>query len=220
MKKYYIFRMNTLILNTMSIILFLLVCLLSFLINQSLFIESFFINDFPIFILEMILFTLMHEFLHSFAYVLNGAKFKNIYFGASLEKGILYCLCKERISKKNILTSLMFPFVIIGLITYVISLVFHLPRLLLLSLVNISGCSGDILMFNFISKLKNIEFSEHDREDEFAVYSSKKIDSGGLGIQYVKSSNSLEISNSNKIFISRFSIFAFVILMILSFVLI
>ena len=75
-------------------------------------------------------------------------------------------------------------------------------------------------MFNFISKLKNIEFSEHDREDEFAVYSSKKIDSGGLGIQYVKSSNSLEISNSNKIFISRFSIFAFVILMILSFVLI
>ena len=217
MKKYYIFRMDTLILNVISIILFLIVCFISFLIDRSLLIESFFINDFPIFILEMILFTFMHEFLHSFAYVLNGAKFKNIYYGASLEKGILYCLRKERISKKNILISLMFPFVIIGLITYIISIIFHLPRLLLLSLVNISGCSGDILMFNFISKLKNVEFSEFDKEDEFAIYSSKKIESSGLGIQYVRSSCSLEVSNCSKIQVSKFSIIAFVFLIILSF---
>lgn len=36
---------------------------------------------------------------------------------------------------------------------------------------NITGCSGDILMFLFISKLnKNIEFTELDDYTSFAIY--------------------------------------------------
>lgn len=216
MKKYYIFRMNTRILNVLSVVLFGVIILLTLLINKDLLINSLWIKDFPVFAFEMIIFTISHEVLHAASYVVMGAKFKNIYFGAALEKGILYCLCKENISKKNILMSLLSPLVIIGIITYVISFIFNYPRLLLLSMINISGCTGDLLMFNFIRKLKDIQFSEFDSEDEFAIYSKEDI-KGSFGLDYVKKTDKLKINETHKIKISTVSVISLLILLLMAF---
>lgn len=213
--KYYIFKMNTTILNVCSVILFIIILLITLFIRKDLLIQSLWINDYLMFIVEMILYTIMHEVLHSIGYVINGAQFKNIYYGAALEKGILYCLCKQRISKRNILISLMFPFVFIGILTYIFSLVFNLPRLLILSIINISGCTGDIIMFMFISKIKNIEFSEFDSEDSFALYTKDDIGRSSFGIDYIETTDKLKIGNNHRINVSRVSVVVFAVLMIL-----
>ena len=70
------------------------------------------------------------------------------------------CLCKQNISKKNILISLLFPFIFIGVITYVIGVLFNNSVLIWLSILNISGCSGDLMMFLGLLRLKNFEYSE------------------------------------------------------------
>ena len=46
----------------------------------------------------------LHEFIHGIGFYVSGAKHKNIVYGANLEKGIFYCMCKEKISKKGIMT--------------------------------------------------------------------------------------------------------------------
>ena len=123
-KKYYIYEININILNIISILLLVLMSLLSFILNKTLLIKSFIINDYFIFILGFVCYLIIHEILHSISYVTHGAKFKNIIYGMALEKGVLYCLCKENINKKNILISLMYPLFFIGILTYIVSLIF------------------------------------------------------------------------------------------------
>lgn len=214
-KKYYIYKMNTKILNVYSIILFIIMILFTVFLDRNLLIKSFWINDYLMFIFEMILYTVLHEIIHSIFYVLNGAKFKNIYFGASLEKGILYCLCAQNISKKNILISLISPLILIGIITYIVSIIYNLPRLLILSIINISGCTGDIIMFRFIKNLKNIEFSEFNSPDSFAIYTNDKLDKKVFGLDFLCIQESLDKGGLKKVNVSKVSIYVFLVLLFL-----
>ena len=113
------FKMNTDILNGLSIILIILLSLAYFLIYNDNAITI--LNDnFFIVMLLYIPYLILHEIIHSISYCIHGAKFKNITYGAHLEKGILCCLCKQNISKKNILFSLLAPFFYLGIITFII----------------------------------------------------------------------------------------------------
>ena len=104
-KKYYIYNMNVRVLNCLSVCFFLLILLISFIIDKDLLFESFYIDNYFWFLLVLLFYNCFHEILHSIAYVLYGASFKNITYGMAFEKGIFYCLCKQKISKKNILMS-------------------------------------------------------------------------------------------------------------------
>ena len=216
-KNYYIFQMDSLTLNILSVILLLLLVGLYFLIYGS---NSFIIFDinYPILILFLIPYLILHEILHSLSYVIHGAKFKNITYGMHLEKGILCCLCKQNINKKNILFSLLSPFFIIGVFTLIIGLVVNLPILVILSMVNISGCSGDLLMFYHLVKLKNYEFSEFDDPTSFGLYTNDDLSKLKLfGLNYVGKKKKLERNDYRKIVVSKTSIillFAFYLLMI------
>ena len=42
---------------------------------------------------------------YTISYVLNGADFKKVTYGAHLEKGVLCCLCKQNISKRDLQVS-------------------------------------------------------------------------------------------------------------------
>ena len=145
-KNYFLFKMNTYILNGLSFLLIFVCCIIFYLIYGSNSINV--LNDnLTIVIFLYIPYLVLHEQLHSLAYVIYGADFKNITFGAYLEKGVLCCLCKQNINKRNILHSLLYPFVFIGIITLIIGIIVNYPLLVILSLTNISGCSGDLLMF-------------------------------------------------------------------------
>jgi hypothetical protein len=81
-----------------------------------------------------------------------------------------------------------------------------------------SGCVGDIAMFNFISKLKNIEFSEFDDPTSFAIYSSNDVSKyKHYGLKFIEKRDSLDRKDLNKIVISRFSILFILFVFIISF---
>lgn len=217
-KKYYIYKMNLTALTFISIILFIIPLFLTlFLYNQNVFNLS--DSDYLLTLLFLFPYLGLHELLHSLSYVLHGANFKNITYGVCLEKGILYCLCKQNISKKNILLSLLYPFIFLGLITYMIGLYFHNTVLILLSILNISGCSGDIMMFLFISKLKNIEYSEFDDSTSFGIYTNENLESKKFwGLDYVEVKENLERNNLNKLEISKVSKLIFVLYIVILFI--
>ena len=216
-KKYYIFEMDITKLNIISLlILALMVIVTIFLYPKNLAITFYETNMVLLFSLYII-WMLLHEILHSISYVLYGGDFKKIIYGGYLEKGVLYCLCKQNISRKNILNSLMFPLFYIGIVTYIIAIIFELPILLFLSIANISGAAGDIIMFLYISRLnKNIEFSEFDNPIQFAIYSDEDVTkTPHFGLNYIEKTDSLKREELTKIKISKFTIIFFVIIILL-----
>ena len=212
-KKYYVYEMNGVTLQIISVIFLIIMLFITFFFFNEIIMTD---KDFELIFLLIIPYLILHELLHSLAYVINGAKFKNITYGAHLEKGILCCLCKQNISKRNILISLLFPFVIIGVITYIIGTLTNNIVLIWLSILNISGCSADLIMFFELLKLKDFEYSEYDNPVAFGLYTSKNLSKTKLfGLKYLGHDKSLEKSNMKKISISKFSIITFIVFIIL-----
>ncbi len=212
MKKYHIFQMKEVALNVLSIVILVIMLILTFLLNR----DYIFMGDLGWCIILLIPYLIVHELLHSLSYVLHGADFKYITYGAHLEKGILCCLCKENITKKNILTSLIYPFFFIGIVTYVIGMIWDLDILITLSIFNISGCSGDLMMFIGLLKIKDFEYSEYDNPLAFGLYTEEDLNQRKLfGLKYLGSKDSLEKSDLKKVSISKTSYAIFIVLLIL-----
>ena len=212
-KKYYVYEMNGVTLQIISVIFLIIMIFITFFFSNEIIMTD---KNFELIFLLIIPYLILHELLHSIAYVINGAKFKNITYGAHLEKGILCCLCKQNISKRNILISLLFPFVIIGVITYIIGTLTNNIVLIWLSILNISGCSADLIMFFELLKLKDFEYSEYDNPVAFGLYTSKNLSKTKLfGLKYIGETKALEKNNMKKISISKFSIITFIIFIIL-----
>ncbi len=213
-KKYYIYEMNGILLQIISIIILIVMLILTAYLSNTVIITN---QDLKLIFLLIIPYLILHELLHSIAYVINGASFKNITYGAHLEKGILCCLCKQNISKRNILISLLFPFVIIGVITYIIGISINNNILVWLSVLNISGCSADLIMFFDLLKLKNFEYSEYDNPMAFGLYTNIDLSKTKLfGLKYIGKAENLEKNNMKKVSISKFSIIAFIIFILLA----
>ncbi len=205
-KTYYLFQMKTELLNILSLVLIIIMFIVLYLIYGSRIINVFNEGFAMTFILMMPYFAL-HEVFHSTAYVIHGANFKNITYGAHLEKGVLCCLCKQNITKKNILISLLYPFLFLGIITLIIGIVFKIYPLVLLSLMNISGCTGDFIMFYNLVKIPDFEFSEFDNPIAFALLSDKDLSKLKLpGLLYLDKTDKLERTINKKIDISKSSI--------------
>ena len=214
-KNYYIFKMNTIFLNGFSIVLIIMMAMVFYLIYGK---ESMDVldNSFILVMLLYIPYLMLHEVFHSISYVKHGAKFKNITYGAHLEKGILCCLCKQNINKKNILFSLLSPFIYLGIIALIIGIVINLPVLVILALSNITGCSGDLVMFYHLSKLDNFEFSEYNNPVAFGLYTKNDFSKLRMfGLDYVGKKNKLERDDLRKIVISKSSIILFIVFYLL-----
>jgi len=209
--KYYIFKMNSVFLNIISIIIFFIMCIITYLIYKE---KVYDMIGMPmnISVLLMIPYLILHELIHSFSYVIHGANFKNITYGIHLDKGIMCCLCKQNITKKNILFSLLYPFITIGVVTYILGILLNNYILIILSIVNISGCSGDLIMFYDLLKIKNFEYSEYDDPMAFGLYSSNNLSKLKLiGLEYVREKQDLEKNDLKKISVSRASLIMLII---------
>lgn len=223
-KEYYVYKMNLTKLNIFAIVLFILVSGITLIISPKLFKESWFIlgefKEFLIFYPCMMGYMVLHELLHAAGYILHGASPKKITFGMEMEKSVFYCLCKQDITRKNILNAVMFPLFWIGIVTYIISIIFNLPMLLFLSIINISGAAGDIMYFNFISKLnKNVKFTEMDDGTSFAILSDKDISkTKSFGLEFIEKTETIPRNDFKRIKISKFS-YVFVLLTIICLVL-
>lgn len=210
MKKYYLFEMKMKDINIICIIISIILVTITFIINPIEYI------DYISLIILLIPYFFLHEIIHSISYVLCGASFKNITYGAHLEKGILCCLCKQNISKTNILISLLAPLTLIGIITYIIGIIINNDLLILLSIMNIAGSSGDLLMFYNLCRLNNFSFSEYDNPMAFALYSKENLSKKKFyGLKYIGNTMKLKKTMDKKVNISKPSIIIFIIILII-----
>ena len=213
-KKYYIYEMNLTVLNIISVLLFVFTIILTLYFYKIGILHNWKYSIGIIFIL-MIPYLILHEVLHSVSYVLHGAKYENITFGAHLELGLLCCLCKQNITRKNILMSLIYPFFFIGVLTYIIGIMMDWPLLIALSIINISGCAGDLIMFLNFLRIKNFEYSEFDNPIAFALYSEKDLSKRKMfGLKYLDTKKELKREKLKKVTISKTSIIFFIIILI------
>lgn len=121
--------------------------------------------------LAMVFWFILHEIIHGIAFYLwDYKRGKKISFGAALEKGVLYCMCKTRISKSNIIVAIIAPLLVIGFITNIIGLLTGNMLLIFLSIFNYSGAAGDISMLYSISKMpKDIQYVDLDDPTSFTI---------------------------------------------------
>ena len=214
-KKYYLFEMDMTILNIISLVLFLGAVGITYLFYKFGILHNWNYNV-GLICLLMIPYLILHELLHSLSYVIHGANFKNVVYGAHLEKGVLCCLCKQNITRRNILTSLVYPFIFIGIITYIIGILLDSPLIIALSVVNISGCSGDLIMFFAFLTIKDFEYSEYDNPTAFGLYSSNDLSKKKFfGLKYVGEKEKLEIKDLKKVSIIIISIVCFIIIFVI-----
>ena len=92
-----------------------------------------------------------------------------------------------------------------------------MPFLHLLSICNISGSAGDIIMFMFILNLpKDIEYSEYDSEISFGIFTDKKIENEKhFGLKYLGTKEKLKREDKKKLKISKQSKVALIALFLL-----
>ena len=173
--KYYTYKLDMTILNILAILLFILVSGVVYLLE----LHDNYVITMPIttlFIL-MFLWLVVHELLHGIGFGLfRSVKKENITFGMFLEKGVFYCMCKQNIGKKVILTSLLFPIVIIGFITLGIGMIFNHYELVFLSILNIVSSISDIVMTIYFLKCpSDVIYLDLDDCTSFTVLSSKDL---------------------------------------------
>lgn len=219
MRKIYEYEMDLKVLNLGAIILMIPLMFLHILKFKE-------FNVSIYFLIYAVLYLMLHEFFHGIGfYILRKVNHKSINYGIELEKGIFYCTCKEEINKLNILVSLMFPCFFLGFVTLIIAFFINNQMLSLLSIMNISGSIGDILMFIMILKLPNdIKYIDLDLTTGFYLISKEKLPSKSFGfsLKKVKDYNGEVASTNKKITITKVSkiILSFIfILFLLSFVL-
>ena len=217
-KKAYVYKMNLIPANVLSIGILILAAALAFFLRVELWNNK--MNYFIVFIL-IILYLMLHELLHGIGYFLGGTKRKYITYGIELEKGIFYAMAYSKLTKKNILISLQMPFVVIGVITYIIGVIYNIPLLVLLSIVNISGASMDLAMFIYFLRLpKDFTYSESGNPDEFVIISGedltkkKSIFTKIVEVKDYKEKD-FEFKNLKKIKVTKASIIVLVLFLLL-----
>ena len=216
-KKAYIYKMKLLPANILSFVILILLFIFSLLIKAEMFVDM----NISLLLLIMVLYLFLHEVCHGIGYIIGGADKKNVAYGMCLEKGVLYCMCYQELTKKNILISLQMPFMVLGVVTYLIGYFCHIPLLILLSIVNLVGASMDLMMFLYIRKIKDVIYSESGEPDQFILISSEdltKKKSKFLEIVDVKDykKSDYKFKDIKKITISKYSLLILAIIFIIS----
>lgn len=219
-KKSYVYKMNLVSANVLCILVFILFAAIAVLLKINIFQ---FDNWFLMFVL-IVLYLMLHEFLHGVGYFLGGTKRKYITYGIELEKGIFYAMAYSKLTKKNILISLQMPFMVIGVITFIIGVIFNIKELVFLSIVNLSGAAMDLAMFIYFLRLpKDFTYSESGNPDEFVIISSEDLSkkkSIFLKLKEVKNykEKDFEFTNLKKIKITKLSIILLIVFLIIGLV--
>lgn len=209
-EKYYTYKLNMKVLNVLAIILFIVLLLAVVVLEYG---DNYIIyTNIGVLLILVILWLMLHELLHAIGFMLfKEVKWKNIVFGIKLESGVFYCMCKQKNSKKVILTSLMFPITFIGIFTLIIGMIINSYLLVYLSILNIVGSIGDIVMsFYFFKAPSDIIYLDLDDCTSFTVLSHKNLEKLKVfGIELIDEglydSKKIHPSNYQKIKISKAS---------------
>lgn len=217
--KFYTYQLDMGILNILAILLFLVIGIIMGIVGYDF---SGIVNYNMIMLFILLIFWLMlHEVLHGIGFAMfKEVKLNNIVFGMALEKGVFYCMCKQKISKKVIFTSLLFPLTIIGIVTLILGSVLSNDLLIYLSIFNIVGSIGDIVMSVYFLKCPNdVIYLDLDDCTSFTVLSKNNLDNIRIpGIKLVSSGvydSKMKAKDKRKLVISKASWYILIIIFIL-----
>ena len=154
---------------------------------------------------------IVHELIHGLGFKIFGkAKSENINYGIALEKGIMYCTCKEEINKKGILISMILPFLVLTVLLGTVGIILDNHLMLITALYNLFGSSLDIFAFLDILKLpNNIKYKDLDDNFGFILISNNLDNKKYICLKLEekgKYNNSIKALDYRKIVISKFSI--------------
>lgn len=219
MKKYYKFELNMILMNILVIVIYIGIYILCGVFNPSL-LNLGTNTDAALFFLGMIGYFILHEIVHGIGYSIFAKDKKNIKFGIMLERGVLYAMCQEEISRKGIIVSLLLPIFVLTFFTGIIGTIFHLNFLINYSILNLVGAIGDITMFIFLLRLpKDITYIDYDNvigayfisDEDLSKYSSKSM----KFIESGKHNKSLINKELKRIYISKTSLIILVLTILL-----
>lgn len=163
-EKYYKFEVDMKFMNILAMVSFIPVILLCIVFSEF-FSKTFTSDIYYLYLVGLMLYFLLHEICHGIGYSIFAKNKKNIKYGIALEKGVLYALCQERISKKGIIVSLLFPVIFLTIIPIIIGVIFGFPTLILYALLNLIGAVADITMCLLIIKLpSDIEYIDYNSD--------------------------------------------------------
>lgn len=196
MKKIYKFELNMLTMNILCIVMFILSYYILFMCGYKGEMSGYWS------IIIMLGYLALHEIMHGIGYLLFAKNKKNIKFGAVLEKGALYAMCQEEISKKAIIISLLFPLVTLTFVTLPLALIFNNHFLVFLSLINFSGAIGDIMMFLLIVKMpRDISYIDYNNDLGCFIVSKNDLSNYkmiGIKLTKVMTENEIKVDSSIK----------------------
>ncbi|MTI71293.1 MAG: DUF3267 domain-containing protein [Firmicutes bacterium] len=114
----------------------------------------------------LILGIIIHELIHGlFFSIFCDNKTKSIEFGILLKKLAPYCHCKEWLYINEYKISIIMPLLILGVIPFLLGCITKSLYILLISIILITGCSGDIIIFWILGGLKsNTKVKDHDKK--------------------------------------------------------
>lgn len=214
-KKYYRFDMDLNIMNIIASILYILFFIYLF---GNKYFSTF--NFTILTIIFLLLYFALHEICHGIGYAIFAKDKKNIKFGAILEKGVFYAMCQEEISRAGIIVSLIFPILILTLIPLPFALYYKNSLILFLSITNLIGAIGDILLINLVIKLpRSITYIDYDNNIGAYFICDEDISNiKSLGLK-CNDSNNHDLSLINKdiktIYISKTSQKIFIIICVI-----
>ena len=221
--KYYKFELSMAWANVLSVILLVLGMIVALFTYGGFFSA----NSSGFMLFELLIYLVIHELLHGIAFSCFCKNKSNVKYGAMLEKGVLYAMCQERISKKGAFISLMAPTVVLTFIALIPACIFRIDTLVMLAIFNLSGAAGDLLMTLFLTKLpKDIQYIDYDNVIGFYLLSKKDLSKyNSPYVKYVESgtdSDKLINKNIKSIYISKQSwiVFAMIALVFIAYILV
>lgn len=121
---------------------------------------------------------MVHEALHGVTWMLFAKnRWKSISFGFIKETFNPYCNCNEPLKKYQIILGTLMPTLILGVGFGIASLIFGSTTLLIIAVLNLLGCGGDLLvilkLLLFKSDASKILFIDHPYEIGTAVFEKR-----------------------------------------------
>lgn len=170
-EKYYKFELDVTKMNIIVLLAFIPFGVLMFIFSD------FFSNTFDNFYIVfsgLILVFVVHELCHGIGYSLFAKDKSKIKYGIALEKGVLYAMCQDVISKRGIIVSLLFPLIFLTLILGIVGILINNSVIVFLAIVNLLGAVGDIMMITLAIRLpKDTKYIDYNA-DIGAYFISKK----------------------------------------------
>lgn len=131
--------------------------------------------DYPVFIIQLLASLIAHEFLHGLGWMIGGnCKGAQIAFGIS--SLFPYCYCKKPLSAKQYLIGAIFPFVILGVGISILAVVFENLSILILAVMNLVLCGGDLIIVFHLRKITKGSFViDHPYKAGFVAFEKNTV---------------------------------------------